>query len=144
VLEFDKRGPLISAALGAVLLRITTSTPAEGRHIEKADIEILSQAVELALNQGNNTQYQGHTLGVDEVLNGRAGLLWALIKLQQQKDNEGTKHALDSILQATPKLTDTIINGGKLGAQEYINVHGKEGAMPLMWHWLDGYYAPGA
>ncbi len=112
--------------------------------INKDDITALHNAVEVALLQDHVVVHQGHAMGGDEVLYGRAGLLWAVLNLQQHAFDENTSTALDPVFGAVPKLVAAIIDSGILGAQQYVKLHGGTNAMPLMWPWFDEYYGVGA
>jgi len=92
-------------------------------------------------------------MGVDEVLYGRTGLLWALLQMDEA-DAEGQmrwneeklstkKSILDMLHVSIPKLCRTIIQAGLSGAADFIERHGSEDAMPLMWSWIDTFYSLG-
>jgi hypothetical protein len=90
--------------------------------------------------------FKGFNLGGDELIFGRAGLLWALLTLKKHmtRASEVLTTHISTALQSIPKLVDAIIAGGKQGSQDFIKLHGLENALPLMWQWMDGYYALGA
>ena len=150
-LQPGRPSPLGSASLGAAVMRIVAECPISHSnagnvpsHIDKADIAALHEAVKLALHQSHVEIYRGHAMGGDEVLYGRAGLLWAILNIRNHIFDEETRTALYPIFKVVPKLVDAIMDAGKLGAQEYVKQHGEPGALPLMWPWFDQYYAVGA
>lgn len=110
------------------------------------DFRIFSKAVERATAHGPVYTFKGFSLGGDELIFGRAGLLWALLTLKKHmtRASEVLTTQLSTAFQSVPKLVDAIIAGGKQGSQNYIKLHGPENALPLMWQWMEGYYALGA
>lgn len=110
------------------------------------DFRIFNQAVERATLHGPVYTFKGFSLGSDELIFGRAGLLWALLTLKKHvtRASELLAAHISTALQSIPKVVDAIIAGGKQGSQNYIKSHGPENALPLMWQWMEGYYALGA
>jgi hypothetical protein len=134
-LQPGRCSPLGSTSLGAAVMRMLSHTNTD------SDILDIREAVNEALHQDRVVSYRGHTMGGDEVLYGRAGLLWAVLNLRN--------HILDKDIEnqafgAVPKLVDAIMDAGKLGAEDYAEQHGESRALPLMWPWFDGYYGVGA
>lgn len=104
----------------------------------------LQQAISAALNFGSAEDGSGAM----EVLYGRAGLLWAVLNLQQLLSNVETEvkekphlKSLGDIVdpQVTRGLVDGLIAVGKRGKVKYEQQHGEDG-MPLMWEWHGKYY----
>lgn len=110
------------------------------------DFRIFNQAVERATLHGPVYTFKGFSLGGDELIFGRAGLLWALLTLKKHftRASEVLTTHISTALQSIPKLVDAIMAGGKQGSQNFIKSHGPENALPLMWQWMEGYYALGA
>ena len=95
---------------------------------------MLREAIRSALHQGT-------TLGSDEALYGRVGLLWAILNFRQYSvDVEEVQGELESLLEAVPRLLDLIMDTGRWGAHEYARQNGTLDALPLMWPWHDRYY----
>lgn len=83
---------------------------------------------------------RGRNIGGDEVLYGRAGLLWAILNLREHVFDEKTREALQPVFKAVPELVDAIINAGKKTAHEFAKAVGTEQALPLMWMWMEQHY----
>jgi len=117
------------------------------------DNNILQAAIDHALVLERTSTLHGHEMGVDEILYGRTGLLWALLQMDEadvegrvrwNEENLSTKKSLLNILHvAIPKLCRAIIQAGLDGATDFVKQHGSEDAMPLMWSWIDTFYSPG-
>jgi hypothetical protein len=110
------------------------------------DFRILNQAVGRATLHGPTYTFKGFSLGGDELIFGRAGLLWALLTLKKHMTRASellTPH-ISTALQCIPEIVDAIIAGGKQGSQNFVKSHGPKDALPLMWQWMEGYYALGA
>lgn len=112
------------------------------------DFAFFTEVIERATRHGHFYSFRGFTLGGDELLFGRAGLLWALLTLEKHSLTEASRDSvtarLTPALQNVPKLVDAIISAGKQGSRDYVNNHGPEDAQPLMYQWMDGYYVLGA
>lgn len=143
--------PVSSAALGAVVLRIIgcTSLSVSVSRVEsqnndlKNDMKALLSAIEIATQQSHTVPFRGHSMGGDDIMTGRAGLLWAIANIQQHVFDDGIQQELNPIFEALPKLLDAIMDAGRVGAQEYTAKNGDANAFPLMWLWLDGHYGLG-
>ena len=102
----------------------------------------LQNAIQVAMQQNETFEYNGHSMGVDEILNGRVGLLWSLIRIH------GEVHVSDKISklleESIPKITNAILTAGKDGAQKFLQREGQKDSMPLMWPWIDYHYSLGA
>ena len=132
--------PLGSASLGASLLRIlapATSLPSPAgsalHRIHSTDIENISNAVELACDQGE-------VRGGDDVLYGRVGLLHTILNIRALPLGKEYLEALSAVFSKIPDLVKIIISTGMLAAQDYVDIHGEREALPLMWPWHDKHY----
>lgn len=150
----DGRNSPIGSGLAPVLSRILAACEDQnlqlgrGLAVSDKDVQILNQAVEDATQHGNVISFNGHNLGADELLFGRAGLLWAVLTIQRHCLEEQAKTTigprLEPILQHLPKLVDAILAAGKQGSQDFEKQHGRKAPLPLMWPWLDNHYALGS
>lgn len=140
--------PLCSPSLGASFIRILATAHESGSSVLspniKNEIAALHEALENAIDQDPVIVRNGHSMGGDEVLYGRAGLLWALGSIDRHNLDLGTAQALRPILGIESKLWDAIMNAGRRGSEEYARIHGKTEALPLMWPWIDEYYGLGS
>jgi hypothetical protein len=141
-----------------ILYHLSTRT---ARDILDADLVILGDAVKMALEHGATGLYHGHELGADEVLFGRAGLLWTLLNIRQwEVDGEGVfdeiqKGLLDGVLadETAKKLIEAIVRAGREGGAECQRILEQKGeslvgdgdgdVIPLMWVWMKGHYGLG-
>ncbi|KAI9036857.1 lanthionine synthetase C family protein [Aspergillus affinis] len=131
-----------SSPLTAVVMRILTAG-SYGHKVNVDDVELLQDAVNVALQNGPIVPHGGRMMGGDEVLFGRAGLLWAILNIREH-DFDGQKTAyLQPVFDAVPSLIDAIVDAGRQGRKEHIEKHGSEGALPLMWTWMEGHYGLG-
>jgi len=112
--------------------------------IPEEDITCLRDAVQLALKNGPLVAHGGRNMGGDEMLFGRAGLLWVLLNVRAHKFDQETQRALSPVLETIPELIRVIIDAGKLGSKEYIEKNGDQGAHPLMYAWMEDHYCFGA
>ncbi|EEA27787.1 hypothetical protein TMatcc_003920 [Talaromyces marneffei ATCC 18224] len=113
------------------------------------DFKVFSQAVERATLHGPVYTFKGFSLGGDELIFGRAGLLWALLTLKKHvglttRATEILTTHINTALQSIPQLVNAIIAGGKQGSRNFVKLYGPKDALPLMWQWMEGYYALGA
>lgn len=147
-LQPGRPSPLCSPSLGASILHILAATHESDSNVLspniKGGIAALHEAFEIAIDQDPVITRNGHSMGGDEVLYGRAGLLWALGNIVRHNADVGTRQALRPVLGIWSNLWDVIMAAGKRGSEEYARVHGKTEALPLMWPWLDSYYGLGA
>jgi hypothetical protein len=80
-------------------------------------------------------------MGVDEVLAGRAGLLWSLLELKRRRVSVDCDQFLAT---AVPKLADAIIREGEEAAREFEQRRRDNGEhFPLLWRWIDEYHSLG-
>ncbi|KAL4748173.1 hypothetical protein BDW72DRAFT_196011 [Aspergillus terricola var. indicus] len=135
------RSPIAAVVLG-ILHKCTTGRV---ETISAHDMKCLSDAVHLALNHGSTAFYHGHDLGADEVLFGRAGLLWALLNIRAAATDlpHAQMKIFQPIISHIPEIVRLIIDAGREGAAKYKKSHGKTDALPLMWPWKPGYYGVG-
>jgi hypothetical protein len=150
----DGRMSPFASALGPAFMRILTSCEDFNLQLGKgftnstSDFTLLNKAVESATHHGHVISFKGYKLGGDEVLFGRAGLLWALLTIQNHCLTKNAKKLvmmhLEPALQCVPKLVEAIISAGKQGSKDFAKLYGPEDALPLMWQWMEGYYALGA
>ncbi|KAJ5973765.1 hypothetical protein N7481_010975 [Penicillium waksmanii] len=112
--------------------------------LAQEDIDFLFDAANLALQNEHLVPHDDRKMGGDEMLYGRAGLLWVLLNIRTHEFDEGTRKALSPVLDTIPRLVDVIIDAGRQGAKEYIQEHGETDAHPLMYPWMEGRYCFGA
>jgi hypothetical protein len=152
-LQSGRPSPLASAPLGVAVLRTVVALSSDDTRLHpltEDEFAALKVAIDAALHQSIAVIRHGHSMGGDEVLYGRAGLLWALLnvrKLSDARRREGAVEfpgSLQSLLDAIPRLVNVILQAGKDGAKEFVSAHGEGDAYPLMWPWLDEYYGVGA
>ncbi|KAG2418434.1 hypothetical protein HFD88_001535 [Aspergillus terreus] len=115
-----------------------------GGAVSTDDIRVLQQTVETALKTGNLVLHHDRLMGADDTLYGRAGLLWALVNLRVRQFDEETSASLRPVLDAIPLLVDKIVDAGRKGHRSYVQKHGEQNALPLMWTWMEGHYGLGA
>ncbi|KAG8906719.1 hypothetical protein FRB99_006317 [Tulasnella sp. 403] len=102
-------------------------------------VTMLKTAVNVAATDGRS--------GGDEVLYGRAGLLWGMLNLKECLDeslgDEKKRKELGKIVNedTVGYVVDVIIEVGKFCAKEYKKAH-SDGVPPppLVWPWHDSYY----
>lgn len=135
-----------SCPLSAVVLRVLSAATSgsEGATISKDDIRSLYDAVEMALSIPPVVSHGNRNTGVDELLFGRAGLLWALLNMRTHRFNKEAANALAPVFEAVPRLVDVIVDAGRQGSKSYSKQHGTKGSLPLMWTWMEGYVGIGA
>lgn len=112
--------------------------------LAEEDINLLYDAANLALQNGHLVPHGDQKMGGDEMLYGRAGLLWVLLNIRAHEFDESTQKALSPIFDTIPRMVDVIIDAGRQGAKEYIQEHGEMEAHPLMYPWMEGRYSFGA
>lgn len=137
-------GSPVSAAVARIIAIATSAARSKTSEISQSDIFCLQEAVELALSHGPLVFYNNHDLGGDEVLFGRAGLLYAILNLRAHTFDSVTERVLSAVFESVPKLVDAIITAGIQGAKNYRDQHGEQDALPLMWPWIPGYFGLGA
>lgn len=146
-LKSGRTSVLGSTALGAILARFLLGEP------EAQDADTLQAAIDQALVLERTSTFRGHEMGVDEVLYGRTGLLWALLQMDEadcegrvrwkEENSSAKKSILDTLHVSIPKLCRKIIQAGLDGATDFVKHHGSDDAMPLMWSWIDTFYSLG-
>ncbi|KAJ5551335.1 hypothetical protein N7461_006033 [Penicillium sp. DV-2018c] len=139
-----------SSPMTAVTLRILATLAKQGWQsnsnvsVASEDITCLHDAVQLALKNEPVVPHDGRKMGGDEMLFGRAGLLWTLLNIRAHQFDQKSKHALSPALEAIPELIRVIVDAGRQGSRAYIEKNGDENAHPLMYVWMEGYYGFGA
>ncbi|CAG8020188.1 unnamed protein product [Penicillium salamii] len=136
----------ITAIMMQILANAAQNNWQDNCHINvtKDNITCLRDAVQLALKNEPLVVHDGRRMGGDEVLFGRAGLLWALLSIRSHRFDQESQRALSPVLESIPELIRVIIDAGKQGSREYIEKNGVEGSHPLMYAWMEGYYCFGA
>jgi hypothetical protein len=140
-LQPGRPSPLESKSLGASVLRVLAGTWGDG------DPQLISDAIGFAVAQPRCVEFRDHLMGTDEVLYGRAGLLWALLEISKRcSTDHQTQTAFSLVRQQIPRLCKVMIEAGKQGAEEYRskNSDDEENVWPLMWSWIDGWHSLGA
>lgn len=132
----------LSPIPAAVLRILAAATP--NSTVSKDDIQCLHQAADLALKNGHIVPHNGENLGGDEILYGRAGLLWSILNIRAHKFDGDTEKALSPLYESIPRLVDVIIEGGRQGARDCAKLYGDKDTVPLMYMWMEGYYCLGA
>ncbi|KAJ5385135.1 hypothetical protein N7517_003046 [Penicillium concentricum] len=112
--------------------------------ITKEDITCLHDATQWALKNEPLVPHDGRKMGGDEMLFGRAGLLWALLNVRAHHFDQETQEVLSPVLGAIPELIRVIVDAGREGSKEYTEKNGAQHAHPLMYAWIEGYYGFGA
>jgi hypothetical protein len=130
--------PLSSPSLGACILRFLSGNT----HDE--DQKLLSSAIDFALVQPMTVKLHGHDMGSDELLYGRAGLLWALLEIKRHCRGEVDEVFLKLVYEAVPRLVGLILDAGRRGAEQHASANGSHTALPLMWPWVDHFHSLGA
>ncbi|KAJ5122592.1 uncharacterized protein N7443_002695 [Penicillium atrosanguineum] len=112
--------------------------------LSQKDITCLDDATNLALKNGPLVPHDDRNMGGDEMLYGRAGLLWVLLNVRAHEFDDETQKALSSVLNKIPELLRVIIDAGRQGSKDYIQKNGDQDAHPLMYAWMEGHYCFGA
>jgi hypothetical protein len=112
--------------------------------IAREDITCLHDAMQWALKNEPLVIHDGRKMGGDEMLFGRAGLLWALLNVRAHRFDQETQEVLSPVLGAIPELIQAIVNAGRQGSKEYTEKNGAQDAHPLMYAWMEGHYCFGA
>ncbi|PYI12844.1 lanthionine synthetase C family protein [Aspergillus violaceofuscus CBS 115571] len=132
-----------SSALAGPILRILASRDLKTA-VSSDDTKCIQKVMRIALNNGHMISHGGSLMGSDEVLFGRAGLLWALLNLRLRDYEDETAQALTVVFKEIPRLVDRIIASGVVGREDFISKHGDQDALPLMWHWKEDRFSLGA
>lgn len=137
--------PVTSEPLGAAFLRLACAS-SENAGCVSDDVALLHEAIDFALAQPDIVTFRSHTIGTDEVLIGRSGLLWALLLLRDWTEDESISSALGDVFASISKLVNAIVDAG-LAASELSQ--GKDDStehdpQSLMWPWLDDMHGLGA
>lgn len=136
--------------LTAVSLRVLAAVaktnwgPCARVSLPQEDVDCLCDAMSLALKNGPLVPHDGRSMGGDEMLFGRAGLLWNLLNIRVHQFDGKTQEALTPVMAKIPDLVGAIVDAGRQGSKDYIDKHGSQDAHPLMYAWMEGYYCFGA
>ncbi|KAL5514355.1 hypothetical protein ACEPAG_2443 [Sanghuangporus baumii] len=128
----------------SMLLDRGTSSDSSSSSVNTTDDKDWAATIQ-TLGNAVKTATEDQSLGGDEVLYGRAGLLWAMLNLQTWASARGVPRQMEEdIAQAVnPKTIEQVIGriseAGKLGARWYGRNYGEE-PLPLMWFWHDKFY----
>jgi hypothetical protein len=136
-LSNGRASPIESPVLSASLLRILAGA------CDVKDVDLFLAATHFAIQQSRTREFRGHQMGVDEVLQGRTGLLWSILQIKKTVSHE-PQTPWEPLFQTTTQLVDVILEAGRRGSQEYAEKHGTEDALPLMWSWIDHFCSLGA
>ncbi|PYH46130.1 lanthionine synthetase C family protein [Aspergillus saccharolyticus JOP 1030-1] len=140
----DRTSPFgSSSALAGPILRISASKDPKTT-VSSEDIECIRRVVHVALENDRLVRHGASLMGSDEMLFGRAGLLWALLNLRMRNYEDETARSLNPIFREIPRLVDAIIVGGIDGRKDFTTKHGEQDALQLMWHWKTDRYSLGA
>lgn len=112
--------------------------------LPREDIAILHDAASQALKNGPILPQADGVVGGEDMLYGRAGLLWVLLNIRTHQFDEETQNVLSPALETIPDMVRVIIEAGRHGSKEYTQKHGKKDAHPLMYTWKEGHYFFGA
>ncbi|KAJ6120014.1 hypothetical protein N7523_004294 [Penicillium sp. IBT 18751x] len=112
--------------------------------LSQEDILCLNDATDLALKNGPLVPHDDRNMGGDEMLYGRAGLLWVLLNVRAHNFDDETQSGLSLLLDKIPQLLRVIIDAGRQGSNDYIQKYGDQDAHPLMYVWMEGHYCFGA
>ncbi|GFF47860.1 lanC-like protein 3 homolog [Aspergillus udagawae] len=129
--------------LAATVMRIQAATKL-GHAFSGADVDNLRDAVAIALKHGHIVPHANQNMGGDEVLNGRAGLLWSILNMRVLSLDEKSAEALKPIFESVPQLIEVIVEAGRQGHRDYVQAYGNTDALPLMWTYKEGRYGLGA
>ncbi|KAL5476793.1 hypothetical protein ACEPAI_2979 [Sanghuangporus weigelae] len=135
--------PVGSAAV-YVLSTLDRATSFDSSSVNTTDDKDWAAAIQ-TLGNAATTATEDQSLGGDEVLYGRAGLLWAMLNLQTWVGARGAPSRMEKDIaqvvnaRTVEQVIERIIEAGKLGARWYGRNYGEE-PLPLMWPWHDGFY----
>ncbi|KIV99957.1 uncharacterized protein PV09_08470 [Verruconis gallopava] len=131
--------PITSSTIGALVLRVLSG------QWQEQDPKNLLAVLEIAVAQGPTFRFLDRPMGVDELVYGRAGLLWAILEIWKRCPDQETQSAFAPVFQSVHRLVRAIVDAGHAGAKAYRDRAAKESSvdMPLMWPWFDDFYALG-
>lgn len=135
----------VGSSLGPVVVRIlAVCEDPTSRPVSQDEINLLEAAVQSSLNHAHAVPSGDEIRGVDEVLYGRAGLLWAVLSVRSHVVDQGLRANLSPVAEAVPRLVDVIVGAGRRGARDFVSMHGEKNAFALMWPYKDERYSLGA
>ncbi|KAF7164233.1 hypothetical protein CNMCM6106_000814 [Aspergillus hiratsukae] len=129
--------------LAATVMRIQAAAKL-GHTVSGTDVDNLRDAVAVALKHGHIVPQANQNMGGDEVLYGRAGLLWSILNMRVLSLDEKSTKALKPVFESVPHLIKVIVEAGRQGYEDYVQAYGKSDALPLMWTYKEGRYGLGA
>ncbi|KAE8350996.1 putative lanthionine synthetase C family protein [Aspergillus coremiiformis] len=143
-LKPGRLSPLSSSSpVAAAVMRLLAAATV-GDVVLDGDITCLQEAVKLALQNGPMVSHKNQIMGGDELLYGRPGLLWSILNLRFSNFDKATSKRLQPVFDAGPRIVDVIVDAGRQGRKDYIQIYGEKGALPLMWSWKEGRFYLGA
>lgn len=141
--------PLNNTDLQLTFLRLAAELHSKSQTAEeqaKATVVRLKEAVGYALKQPDsapiNKDKPEPTTGLDEVLQGRAGLLWAILIIRSIAETQDKLALIDSLVQSIRPLIDRITASGVRGSEQFNT--STESADGFMWPWINKFYGFGA
>ncbi|KAH1545210.1 hypothetical protein KXX57_004815 [Aspergillus fumigatus] len=129
--------------LAATVMRVLAAAKL-GHAVSDTDVDTLRDAVAIALKHGHVIPQADQNMGGDEVLYGRAGLLWSILNIRVLSLDEKSTEALKPAFESVPHLIKVIIEAGRQGHRDYVQAYGNTDALPLMWTWKESRYGLGA
>lgn len=155
-LEHGRSSPLSLPQLGVAFLQLAlwrlrqsgtnqTSNPSskDDEGIAANNIDFIIEAVEYAIEQPAAVPLRGHNMGIDEVLCGRAGLLWAILLLREYMADHIAGEGFEKLVAYVPQLIKAIVDAGN-SEKGSDTAPEDDGAGCLSWPWINTYYALGA
>jgi hypothetical protein len=115
-----------------------------GRTVSDTDVDDLRDAVAVALKHGHIVSGGNQNMGGDEVLYGRAGLLWSILNMRVLSLDEKSTEGLKPVFESVPQLIKVIVEAGRQGHRDYVEAYGNTDALPLMWPYKENRYGLGA
>ncbi|GAQ11127.1 hypothetical protein ALT_8448 [Aspergillus lentulus] len=128
--------------LAATVMRIHAAAKL-GHAVSGTDVDTLRDAVAIALKHGHIVPQANQNMGGDEVLYGRAGLLWSILNIRVLSLDEKSAEALRPVSESVPHLIKVIVDAGRQGHRDYVQAYGNTDALPLMWTYKEGRYGLG-
>lgn len=134
----------LGSAIVYILSVLWRATSSDNPAVDISEDSNWAAAIQ-TLQNAITTAATDNSLGGDEVLYGRAGLLWAMLNLQTWVTAPDVPKQLEQDLAAVvnsktiEQVIARIIEAGKAGAKWYARNYGEE-PWPLMWPWHDSFY----
>lgn len=135
--------PLVQPAVGAIVLRALAQQwlPEDPQSL-LAVVEIAIVAPRTVFIKEPRERHSGN----DELLLGRAGLLWGILEIWKGCPDQETQAAFAPVFQSIHRLVTVILEAGREAAAAYKTIpqYDKSLEMPLMWTWLNDHISLGA